>query len=594
MRIFQSIKFVLFSAFLAIAVLGLVVFTLLATPRVKKAAVNQISSELTKQMMLVRGGFADLLKESRGVSDIQARAVSASGLSKSRVTVISKDGIVLGDSATPLASLRELENHGTRPEVVRAAAAGFGRSTRYSTTTGKELIYVAVPLTGNDGQLAGFLRFSVPTTYASELAGKIQKSVAAGLFFAAALAVVLSMLFSLTFARPLVRLSDITRKIAEGEFPQSIVRKSRFEIGELERNIEEMSKRLSETFNGLSEERNRAFAIVSSMAEGVLALDGGGRVVLANPVIEKLFNVMEPEIIGKTYREVVRNNEISDLLERTMREKKKVEKQIQVVTPIEAVFEAYAAPVEGDRGELLGAVCVLHDITELKKLERHRSEFIANVSHELKTPLTSIRSLVETLIGGAIDEKKRAAEFLGKINRGALSLSSLIDDILELSRLESKKELGAFKDVDLKKVLDRAVDLVSDKARDKKITMKLECTGGDAKISAIEEHVYRAVSNLLNNAVSYTPEGGLVKIKCQRLKGSLRVAVEDNGIGIPAEDIPRIFERFYRVDRARSRDLGGTGLGLSIVKHVMNVHNGSVSVESVPGQGSTFTLIFPA
>jgi two-component system phosphate regulon sensor histidine kinase PhoR len=240
----------------------------------------------------------------------------------------------------------------------------------------------------------------------------------------------------------------------------------------------------------------------------------------------------------------------------------------------------------------LGAVCVLYDITEIRKLENYRSEFVANVSHELKTPLTAIRSFVETLLGGAIDDKERNVEFLQKIEKHAVNLSQLIDDILEISRLESKTEIGPFDTVSLNRIVLRVIDIVTEKAKKKQIQIKFASPGREPMIMGIEDHLYRAVLNLLDNAVNYTPEGGMVTITCEIEGNNLLLKVADTGIGIPTEHLPRIFERFYRVDKARSRDLGGTGLGLAIVKHVMTLHHGTVSVESEEGKGTVFTLIF--
>ncbi len=334
-----------------------------------------------------------------------------------------------------------------------------------------------------------------------------------------------------------------------------------------------------------------AEVVLKSMDEGVLVTDDQGKIVLANVALERLFSVTEPEIMGKTIRLGLRNNEIADLVVEVAKTGKAVEREINIIFPVEKDFLALASPVQREGG---GVVCVLHDVTELRRLERYRSEFLANISHELKTPLTAIRNYVETLIGGALRDEEHNLEFLNKIDKHSIGLSSLIDDILELSRLESKKEIGQLARLDLKAVIGHAVETVAGGAKKKNIHIEKACEGKDLFIQGLSDHVYRAVLNLLGNAINYTNEGGRVEISCIKEKERVKIAVKDSGIGIPEEHLPRIFERFYRVDKARSRELGGTGLGLAIVKHVMNVHNGSVSVESREGQGSTFTLIFPA
>lgn len=341
----------------------------------------------------------------------------------------------------------------------------------------------------------------------------------------------------------------------------------------------------------LLEQRGLAGVVLKSMTEGVLVVDGRGQIILANLAIEHLFGVTEPEIMGQSIRLGIRNNEIADLVEEVARNIRSVEKEINITFPVEKSFLALASPVREREG---GVVCVLHDITELRKLESYRSEFIANISHELKTPLTAIRNYVETLEGGALEDGEHNREFLSKIDKHATNLSALIDDILELSRLESRKELGPFARIDLAEIIGHALETVAEKARKKNINLGKRCEVEDFYISGMEDHIYRSILNLLDNAINYTNEGGKVEISCSRKDGRIEVSVSDTGIGIPEEHLPRIFERFYRVDKARSRELGGTGLGLAIVKHVMSIHNGTVEVESEVGRGSTFTLRFPA
>jgi len=479
---FKTLQAALFATFVGLVLFSLIVFALLATPRIKSTAITHIGWELYRQMSLVSGDVNSLVGQGASRTQLQAKAKEIAKFSKSRVTVIDKQGRVLADSSTPLAKLRALDNHGARPEVVEARQTGRGRAVRYSETLGKDLIYVAVPLAAQ----RGYLRFAVPTIYAADLVLKIHKSMLVALVLAIIVAITVSILFSRSFSRPIVRLSGISRRIAEGKVPFAIPRRSKFEIGKLEHAVEQMSHKLADTFQKLS-----------------------------------------------------------------------------------------------------------HEHSELKKLESYRSEFVANVSHELKTPLTAIRNYVETLSAGAIDDQVHNQEFLKKIEKHAVNLSALIDDILAISNLEAKKDIGQFTRVDLGGLIARAMETISAKAEKKKVKISFSCAGGQCLVAGIEEHLYRAILNLLDNAVNYTEPGGQVEISCLKREKQLEITVTDTGAGIPIEHLPRIFERFYRVDKARSRELGGTGLGLAIVKHVMNIHNGSVSVQSEVGRGSTFTLILP-
>ncbi|MFA4843640.1 MAG: ATP-binding protein [Candidatus Margulisiibacteriota bacterium] len=395
------------------------------------------------------------------------------------------------------------------------------------------------------------------------------------------------------FAVPLARLTRTARKIAAGEFPQRIVHKAHFEIGKLEDSVEKMSFELDKMFYRLSTEKGRLAALLGNMAEAVIAVNRDAQIILVNPTAETLFSVLQPEAKGLTVRESIRNNEIADLFEELLRKGTMVEREIAIVSPIQASFAASGSPIKDSLGTTIGAVCVLHDITELKKLENYRTEFVANVSHELKTPLTAIRNYVETLLGGAINDPAHNIEFLQKIEKHTLNLSALIDDILEISRLESKRETNAFAPLDLVPLFHRAIETVAGKAEKKGVELVANCPAEPLIILGIEDHLYRAFLNLLDNAINYTDAGGKVTVSCQPSANNIEVSVQDTGIGIPAEKLSRIFERFFRVDQARSRDLGGTGLGLAIVKHVMSLHNGSVAVTSEENKGSKFTLIFP-
>jgi two-component system phosphate regulon sensor histidine kinase PhoR len=374
------------------------------------------------------------------------------------------------------------------------------------------------------------------------------------------------------------------------DLPFTLISSSK--LKDLKQALEKAALRSDQMRASFETQQGLSAAVLLSINEGVLAVDKNGRIILANPAIEKTFGVIETEILGHTVREAMRNNEIADLIEEAAGSGRSIEKEINIVTPIERSFVALASFLKSESSDF-GVVCVLHDITELRKLEQYRSEFVANISHELKTPLTAIRNYVETLLSGALNDPAHNLEFLRKIDKHAINLTALIEDILEMSELESKKELGVFTQFDILSAVHRAVETISSKAFKKGIKIDLNCTKEPILVSGLEEHVYRAVLNLLDNAVNYTNSGGKITVSGIKEADKIIISVSDTGIGIPEEYLPRLFERFYRADKARSRELGGTGLGLAIVKHVMNVHNGSVLVESTEGHGSKFNLVFP-
>lgn len=335
-------------------------------------------------------------------------------------------------------------------------------------------------------------------------------------------------------------------------------------------------------------------AVLSGLRDGVLVLNDSGEIVYANRAAAEIFSLGLADIIGKRLLEAVRLPELADLVEEVKTYQRPHETEIKVVYPGEKFLLASVDLIRSETGEKLGIAVVFRDITEMKRLENLRSEFVANVSHELKTPLTAIRNYAETLLGGALADKEHNAEFVRKIEKHAASLTTLIDDLLEISQLESRRGLGEFVPVHIFRVVGRVIETLSEKAKKKRIDITVNCDNKELTASGVEDHIYRAVLNLADNALNYTDPGGKVTVACGRSDQGVEISVSDTGIGIAKEHLPRLFERFYRVDKARSRDLGGTGLGLAIVKHVMNIHEGLVSVESQEGKGSKFTLIFPA
>ncbi|MFA6431991.1 MAG: histidine kinase dimerization/phospho-acceptor domain-containing protein, partial [Candidatus Margulisiibacteriota bacterium] len=361
---------------------------------------------------------------------------------------------------------------------------------------------------------------------------RLAQSTSFAFLTAVIVAVIVSVAISRYFSDPIVRLSEIAKRISEGDFTPAILQKSTFEIRDLEEAISSMSIRLNKTFNRLSAKSGQVDAVLSSMTEGVLAVDRDGKVILANPVIEKVLNVTEPEIIGKTIREVIWNNEITGVIEKSLKNKAREIEEIAVLSPFEGIFVANVGPIIDKNEKMLGVVCVLSDVTEIRKLEKYRSEFVANVSHELKTPLTAIRGYVETLIGGAINDKEHNQEFLGKIEKHAQNLSDLIDDILHLSTLESKRDIGTFVKLEVGPLITKALETISVKAKRKGVRLERKCLGDGVYILGIEDHVYRSILNLLSNAVNYCDKGGEVAIACGRNGDKTNISISDNGVGI--------------------------------------------------------------
>lgn len=393
--------------------------------------------------------------------------------------------------------------------------------------------------------------------------------------------------------KPLGEIVAVAQDMAKGDLDQEIRIYTNNEIGDLARSINYMARQLKNNLDDIVLEKNRIQAILSSMADGVIAMDAWGRIILLNPVVEELFKITMAASRGKNILRVIRNCELEKMLNQALETGRTMQKQIQILTPEPRIFQVHITPLQNPGTDRGGVVAVLRDITERKLLEEMRSEFVANVSHELRTPLTSIRGFAETLLDGALEDTGVARRFLKIINVETERLSRLIDELLNLSRLENHKSVPNLQPLKMEELINRVVAVLQPRAAEKQLTIKVEVPENFPLVQADPDMIYQVLINLIDNAVSYTQPGGEIKISASAGQDEIKVDVQDNGIGIPAESLPRVFERFYRVDKARSREQGGTGLGLSIVKHIIDAHRGSVQVESEVGVGSTFSFVLP-
>ncbi|MBC7342397.1 MAG: PAS domain-containing protein [Clostridia bacterium] len=411
-----------------------------------------------------------------------------------------------------------------------------------------------------------------------------------------AVVVGLTYLWGRSDSRYLDYLVTTTRKVAEGDLDQQLVGAGPTEIDDLVRNLNEMIRRWRRTIQETSEERNKLDAVLAGLEDGLVAVDGAGRVILVNRAAENLLKVQAAASQDRHIIEVVRNHDVDSAVRNVLRLGRSLTKELKLFPTDDRVFTVHVAPILGDQGRVEGAVLVFRDISELRHLEQVRSDFVANVSHELRTPLTSVKGFVETLLDGAIEDPTVARKFLNIIEAETNRLQRLVDDLLTLSRLESRKDQGMGRSrgsSSLAMVTGRALSVLGPWARKKKVELAVQIPEDLPRLAVSDDFLGQVIMNLVDNAIKYTEEGGKVSISAWPLGPLVRVEVADNGIGIPKESLNRIFERFYRVDKCRSRELGGTGLGLSIVKHIVESHGGRVGVRSELGKGSTFYFTLP-
>jgi two-component system phosphate regulon sensor histidine kinase PhoR len=600
---------------LTLTLVGFVGLIVLITGAYLNHALEGLAVEALQARLATAGGLLhdearSLLDRPAGAPEIRAFVRRAAGPTAARVTLIAGDGRVLADSDVAPADLPGLENHASRPEVRAALEGRIGRDVRRSATLGASLLYVALPLRG-DGRPAGALRLAVPLAVVTSSYDPVHRALLAGALVALAVAFGIGVFVAGRVTRPVVVMQDVARRMSEGQFDLRAPVRSPDEIGTLGRALNAMALRLSGKIEDLESEQAKVAAILDGMVEGVIAVDGRDHVVLLNERARGMFEIPAGRGDRQPFLEVIRNLDLHAVLRqaREAGEGEVTRRELRLGGPVERVVQVNAVPLalahEGSRGGTSGAgggaagagetgvVMVVHDVTELRRLELVRTEFVANVSHELRTPLTAIQGYLETLLGGALEEPEHARKFLEVVFRHTERLGRLLDDLTDLSNIELGKIALRMEPVPVGEVVESVLAIISPRAAAGRVGLEAELPPDVPPALADRDRLAQILINLVDNAVKYTPAGGRVTVAVRSPGGGeIEVAVSDTGIGIPASDLPRITERFYRVDRARSRELGGTGLGLAIVKHLVIAHGGRLAIDSEAGRGTTvrFTL----
>ncbi len=575
----------------AAAVLAFLVAVLvLATPGLKRRAIEQSETTLLAEARLMARVTAPAMARGAGVETIDPLVDTAARDVQARVTIVAPDGRVVGDSTLSGPALLALENHGHRPEVQAAMRGEPFAITRFSTTVHDELVYAAVPIR-TDTRVVGVARVALSTAAVRGQVAELGRALGFALALAAATALLVAFALSAPLAASLREIMETARQFAAGNLAARIRVRRTDELGELGRILNHSADQLQERLSEIARERARQGAILAAMEDGVLAVDHRGTVILANQSLTASLDLRDP--VGRHYVEVIRQREVGAVIEEVLRTEMRREAEVEL-RQLQRVFYLSAVPFPGAEGTPPGVVLTFHDATERRRVDSIRRDFVANASHELRTPLTSIRGFVEALEDGAVAEAETAQRFLGKIRVHADRMAALVEDLLELSRLESGERPPLWEEVSPADVVEDVVVSFTGLAGRKQIALH-RTDGGAPAVVTDADRLRRILENLVENAVKYTPEGGRVEVRsAPGPDGGVTVEVKDDGPGIGAEHLPRIFERFYRVDKARSRELGGTGLGLAIVKHLAEGMGAFVSVESVSGTGTSFRVHVPA
>jgi two-component system phosphate regulon sensor histidine kinase PhoR len=548
----------------------------------KESYLDNLRGQLTNQALLIGDSSAPYFASGQS-GDIDALAKRLGEQIDARVTIINRDGVVLGDSDENPATM---DNHANRPEVIGALTQGRGSSIRHSATLGYDMMYAAVPVAIN-GEIVGVARVSLPLTEINGYVGHINWVITWGALIAAAVAIMLAFQISKMTTKPVKKLTQMAKRMAEGDLDQEIQATSKGEVGELAKAFNRMAARLKEMVALTTAERDRMAAILSNMGDGIFVVDGESKVTTMNRAAQHILQLAESEVLGSTFVETVRDYELDDILQRCLKTK---EQQVGTVetSPRKQFLRVMATPLEDEGGCLL----LLQDLTELRRLETVRRDFVANISHELRTPTASIKALAETLQDGAIDDPSVAKDFLAKINAEVDKLTQMVQELGDLSRIESGEAPIQRKPFNMAEAIEQAVGRLKAQADRAGLSLSVELASPLPQALGDRDRVEQVLVNLIHNAIKFTPLGGTITVSTKATIDDILVSVSDTGVGISADDLPRIFERFYKADRARTS--GGTGLGLAIAKHIVEAHGGRIWAESVEGKGSTFSFALPS
>jgi len=597
----------IFPATLIIILFSLFAVAWFSSNSTEKFYIEESAADLINRANLLRPTVVDLLEACKA-EELHKFTIESGRASETRITVIAENGSVLADTKENPANM---DNHRLRPEIDEAFNGTPGTSLRFSNTLGERMLYSAIPITynshgggDNDSVLTtAALRLSIPITAIDSALGVLNIKLFVGTIIAVLIAFIVTLFVSRNISRPLEEMTKRAEYYSQGDFSQRMTMQKTSasqEVATLVAAMDRMADQLDDKINTIVNQHNQLETVFSSMVEAVIAVDRDEKIVSINSAAAEMFNVERSEAEGCLVQEVIRNAAIHQQIEQVLLTEEPLEDEIVLTNGTgERYLQTNAVALGNRTGSEVGVLVVLNDVTRLRRLENVRSDFVANVSHELRTPITSIRGYVETLLEGAIDDKENAKKFLETVLRQSEQLSEIIDDLLALSRIEdgaNNREMSLERQP-LLLVLEDAIQTCFHKAREKEVSLDLDCPD-DIQLKINRTLFEQAIVNLLINGITYSEYGGRVTIRAKQLMVNEQLYVEvrviDNGVGIAKEHLPRLFERFYRSDKARNRKVGGTGLGLSIVKHIVQVHQGSVDVKSTLGEGSEFVLTFSA
>ena len=579
----------LFAGYVVLISLSTVIVGILVSKQVEKETLKEIEQSLNVRATLLRGMALDIFSVSSKKKH-QERIKSLGKVTNTRFTIIRLDGTVLADSQE---DPKSMDNHANRPEILAAYSHGQGITTRLSKTIDINMMYYALAVK-SEGDLLGYVRTSLPLSAIDNRLSRIHTLVLFAMSVSVIIALILGFFVARGFAKPLTAMTAIAESMSEGNYDQRVLVDRKDEIGSLAKTLNKMARSSRERLETIVLDNNKLVAILAGMVEGVVAVDINENIIHLNESARRILGISASKKFHQRIWETTHSQEFCKIFSLVLNEETEIRKKLKIVSnETDQTLEVHASPFRDSSGEMVGAVAVLHDVSELERLETIRQDFVANVSHELKTPITAIRGMLETMI----EDKEMSADyhrsFLKKTMNQTLRLSNIVTDLLALSRLESVKMDFIRESIDLRDVVNDSMQALLPLSEDKKIPIELQVIDEPIEILGDREALFQSVNNLIDNAIKYNSKHGTVFLSLYKEGKNAVLEVRDSGIGIEPQEQHRIFERFYRADKARSRQVGGTGLGLSIVKHTVLAHVGQLSVESFPGTGSTFKISIP-
>jgi two-component system, OmpR family, phosphate regulon sensor histidine kinase PhoR len=579
----------LYAGYVVLILLSTIVVGILVSKQVEKETLFEIERSLDVRASLLRDTALESFSLTANL-EVQNRVRTLGNKTNTRFTIINYDGKVLADSEEDPGTM---DNHVNRPEVLAAQSHGFGMATRLSKTIDTKMMYLALSIK-KEGKLLGYVRTSLPLSVIDNRLSRIHNIVLFGMGVSIFVALLLGFLVARGFAKPLTAMTAVAESISDGNYDQRVSINRKDEIGSLANSLNKMARSSQERMETIALDKNKLLAILAGMVEGVVAVDTNETIIHLNEAAGRILGIAPQDNIKQRIWEVTQSQELCQVFSEVLSKEIEIRRKLRIVTDSkDQIAEVHASPFHDASGGLVGVVAVLYDVSELERLETIRRDFVSNVSHELKTPITAIRGLVETVIDDEEMSPEQQKSFLIKTMGQTIRLSTIVTDLLALSRLESIGIELNREPIDLRDVVQASIQTLLPVSEDKSIQIETQVPDIPVEVLGDREALFQSVTNLLDNAIKYNSTNGTAKVILRKKSGSALIEIKDTGIGIEPIEQHRIFERFYRVDKARSRQLGGTGLGLSIVKHTILVHGGQLSVESIPGSGSTFHISIP-